>query len=256
MQANPVIKDEVNKFFQEKFDFQRTLEEVEKKVFELSRDLETLRLKLEKLSKLIQKQENEYFKLKVRSLELNFKKLKAKKSYKQLEFDRLFKILSQIKQTDKVESLDEAIKTKIEKIAKAQVSSQAIVRKKKNYIPDRENKYLIFNFQKTLYMIQSLPKRVLHNVPYSKKNLVYKGKKFLIFPSYVSSVFGGVEKSNVVIFRKGSNFFALRYDFFEDEVELKPDELQKKLLDSPKPLPFLKYFFKWKGMKCFYITPT
>lgn len=256
MQPNPVIKDEVNKFFQEKFDFQRILEEVEKKVFELSKDLETLRLKLERLSRLIQKQENEYFKLKIRSLEIQLKKLKTRKGYKQLEFDRLFKILSQIKQTDKVESLDEAIKTKIEKIAKSQVSSQAIFKKKKNYIPDRENKYFIFNFQKTLYMIQSLPKRVLHNVPYSKKNLIYKGKKFPIFPSYVSSVFGGVEKSNVVIFRKGSSFFALRYDFLEDEIEMEPDELQKKLLDSPKPLPFLKYFFKWRGMNCFYLTPT
>lgn len=250
MHPNPVIIDEINEFFDVKLDFQRNLEEVEKKTFEISKDLESLRLKLEKLSKLAEKHDNEYFKLKIRSLELHLKKLRTKKGYRQLEFDRLFKILSQIKQTDKVELLDEAIKSKIEKIARTQVN----VKKKKNYIPNRENKYLIFNFQKSLYMLPSLPKRILHNVPFSKKNLVYKGKKFPIFPLYVSSVFGENEKSNVLIVRKGLEFFALRYDFLEDEIELSKEELQQKLLDFPNPLPFIKHFIKWKGMKCYYIS--
>lgn len=250
MQTTPLIVDEIYTFFDLKLSFQRDLEKVEKSVYELSKELENLRLKQERLSKLVQKQDNEYFKIKVQSLELHLRKLRAKKGYRQLEFDRIFKILSQIKQTDKVELLDEAIKSKIEKIAE----KRAKQKKRKNFIPERENRYLIFNFQKTLYMVRSLPKRILHEVPYSKKNLTYKGKKFPIFPSYVSSVFNESEKSNIIILRKGLEFFALRYDFFEDEIELTSNELQNKLIEIENPLPFLKHSIKWKGMKCYYIN--
>lgn len=250
MQATPLIVDEIHAFFDLKLAFQRDVEEVEKKVYELSKDLENLRLKQEKLSKLAQKQDNEYFKIKVRTLQLHLRKLRAKKGYKQLEFDRIFKILSQIKQTDKVELLDEAIKHKIEKIAEKRVQQE----KKENFIPERTNRYLIFNFQRTLYMVPSLPKRILHEVPYFKKKLIYKEKKFPIFPSYLSSVFDKSETSNVVVLRKGLEFFALRYDFFEDEIELTPEELKNKLFEIQNPLPFLKHFIKWRGMKCYFIS--
>ncbi len=249
MQTTPSIVDEIYSFFDLKLAFQRDLEEVEKSVYRLSKDLENLRLKHERLSKMAQKHNNEYFKLKVQTLELHLKKLRIKKGYRQLEFDRIFKILSQIKQTDKVELLDEAIKSKIEKIAQTQQK-----KKRKNFIPERENRYLIFNFQKTLYTVPSLPKRILREVPYSKKHLTYKGKKFPIFPNYVSTLFDESYKSNIIVLRKGLEFFALRYDFFEDEIELAPEELKNKLCEIENPLSFLKYFIKWKGMKCYFIN--
>jgi hypothetical protein len=236
-------------FFDLKLSLIRDIEKLEKEIYCSSIQLDEIQLKAQKLSFISQKHNHQYFKIKLHSLLLQLEKLKSKKGYKKLEFDRLYSLLSKLKESEKVEFLNEVIQKKIEKIAKTQLESKKQVLN----IPDRENKYYLLSFQRVLYIIKSLPKRILSDVKYSQKNIVYKNKKFPVFPTQPLVLDDGKSSSKLMIVRDKKEFLGIRYDFLDTIVEFSREELEERSFPIEKPISSISKFIKWKGQRCYLI---
>jgi hypothetical protein len=242
----PVIEDS-RYFFDLKLEIQRDVHVLEKAVYDFSGRLDEVRQKVERLNQLAEKHGSEYFTLKIKSLQSQIQKIKKKKGYNKIEFDRLLSMLSKIQESERVEFLSEAIRAKIEKIAETSLNQ-----KKKNiHVPDRKNKYFLFNFQRILYLVKSLPKRIMYNVSFSQKGIVFRNQRFPIFPSNPMSMDSETMDSKLVIIRNGTKFLGLRYDFFETELEMDENEIEERTHTLEQSNAFIRKYIKWKGQKCY-----
>ena len=112
-----IIPRETREFFDLKNKLVEEIENYEKKVFSEKENLEQIQKTFDRLWEMLDKNDSEYFRLRLDTLDKLLKRNIEKRAYKKIEFDRMFKVLDKIKQNDSVEFLNEAIKNRIEKIS-------------------------------------------------------------------------------------------------------------------------------------------
>ncbi|MCB1177482.1 MAG: hypothetical protein KDK36_07890, partial [Leptospiraceae bacterium] len=127
--------------------------EIEESIYNANGEIDSLERKINRLYSIALELENEYFILRLQTIQNQFRKFRSKKGYRQLEFDRLFKLLEKLKDTDTVDFLNSAIKNRIDRIAKG-VANKKVFRKVE---PSelRENKFIVYTFQKLFFVVKS-----------------------------------------------------------------------------------------------------
>lgn len=249
MTPNNSKVDQTRQFYDLKNAIVAELEKIENSVYENNSLLDGLDRKLEKIYSIALDLENEYFILRLQTIRNQYQKFKTKKGYRRIEFDRLFKLCQKLQESNTVEFFNEAIQARIQKIS-ANYYAKKLNQKIQPTIL-RENKYIVYTFQKMYFVVKSLPKRILYNVPYSLKRVRFMEEAFDIFP-FIPFANPETGKSKLLILRHGIDFKPLRMDAVESEIELFPEEIQNKT----RPLEGngqIKKFLRWKGNNCYLI---
>ena len=201
----------------------------------------------------IAKQEKfNYYEERLKSIQEKFELFRAKKSYKKSEFNRIHSLLNKLNEKD----------------TSIQISSIYYEKKAKKNTDINENidkiipsfdKYLVLQFQESIFVVPNVYKKVVKNIDYSVKYLSYNNKKISIFPlSPLQIEYPNLkpEKSNLLILRLLDGYRCIRFDSLLAEETMGENELKERKVETGSNMEDLKHFIVWKGRNCFFLDYT
>lgn len=170
-----------NDFFTEKVRLEEALIEFEKLIMDATTYLDTIDASISNMQTLAEENESAYFLQRVKKLHVFFNTLKLKKGYSRDDFEPIYHVLSKIKNEDRIEFLDSALKNRISKVAK----SLAPVASKKEHVPelkDGKDVFTAFKVGGVYFLIPKRPYKILKNLPAFKSSMILNSKRIPLFP--------------------------------------------------------------------------
>ena len=246
-----IIPKETREFFDLKNRLVEEIENYEKKVYSEKEDLEKIQSTFDRLWTMLDKNDSEYFRLRLDTLDKLLKRITEKRAYRKVEFDRIFKILEKIKQADSVEFLNEAIKNRIEKI------SEKIVRSKQKIKPPQKDFFYLLTYKSLNFLVKNYPKRILYDVDATKDFVKIKKQRYPLFPAYT-----GLKKNendfileycNVLILKVRTEYKCIRFDTIETINDLSYAYLNTKMVPLSEPMQEVKHYIRLKGKRVYYL---
>lgn len=246
-----IISKETREFFDLKNKLVEEIEKYEKKVYSEKEDLKQIQSTLNRLWEMLDKNDSEYFKLRLDTLDKLLKRNTEKRAYKKIEFDRMFKVLDKIKQNDSVEFLNEAIKNRIEKI------SEKIVRSKQKLKTAQKDGFYLLTYKSLSFLVRSYPAKILYDVDATKDFVKIKTERYPIFPAYT-----GIPKTerdfqleycNILILKVRTEHKCLRFDEIETVTDLTYTSLNTKLIPLTEPMQDVKHYIRIRGKRVYYL---
>ncbi len=245
------IHEEVREFFDTKSQLVTEIERYEKKVYSEKKDLANIKKILEKLWSLVDKSRSEYFRIRLVTLDMLLKRNEEKRGYRKIEFDRIFKVLSKIKEDDGVEFLNEGIKNRIEKI------SEKLFRSTHQLEPENEDFFYLLTYKSLSFIVRSYQKKILQDVDATKSYVRIKNKRYPLFPAYTglktSDQDFDLEYCNVLILKVRTEYKCFRFDHIETITDLSYDYLHAKMIPLEEPIQEIKHYIRMKGKRVYYL---
>jgi hypothetical protein len=170
-----------NDFFTEKVKLEEALIDFEKLILEGNDYLEKIEQALSTMQILAEENKSAYFLQRVKKLHVFFHTLRLRKGYSKEDFDPMYHILEKIKNEDRIEFLDSALKNRISKVARSLTPSPVKRLDRQLDLKDKE----IFTAFKTggvHFLVSKKPYRILKNIPAFKSRLTLNGKRIPLFP--------------------------------------------------------------------------
>ncbi len=248
MNSFKIIQDS-REFFDLKLRLRLELEEFEKKVYSENESLNKIYGTLYELKSFVRKTESHYFQIKVNNLENLLNSLITKRKYKKIEFDRVFKTLEKIKETESSEFLNQAINYRIEKI-----SEKFIPKTPKLLVDKNSNKFYRFNYKGLDYLVKAYPKKFILGADASKKFLRIGEEKFLIFPMFNFTEEENFQSCNILILILQNTFKCFRYNSFEEIYDIPYLNFEKKLTSLDLSTTEINSYLRYKGKRHYYIN--
>jgi hypothetical protein len=207
---------------------------------------------LRNLLSIAKQEKSNYFEERLKSIQEKFELFRAKKSYKKSEFNRIHSLLNKLNEKDTSNQISSIY---YEKKAKKNTDINEDIDK---IIPSFD-KYLILQFQESIYVVPNVYKKVVKNIDYSVKYLSYNNKKISIFPlSPIQIEYPNLkpEKSNLLILRLLDGYRCIRFDSLIAEETMEENELKERKIETGSNMEDLKYFIVWRGRNCFFLDYT
>ena len=244
------IHEEVREFFDTKNKLVQEIEKYEKKVYSEKKDLANIRKIQESLWTIVDKSKSEYFKIRLLTLDKLLKRNEEKRGYRKIEFDRIFKILSKIKEDDAVEFLNEGIRNRIEKI------SEKLFRGTHQMELESEDNFYLLTYKSLSFIVRSYEKKILQDVDATKSYVRIKNKRYPLFPAYTGLKTGDdfeLDYCNVLILKVRTEYKCLRFDHIETITDLSYDYLHAKMIPLEEPIQEIKHYIKLRGKRVYYL---
>ncbi|MBP9887972.1 MAG: hypothetical protein KBF93_16865 [Leptospiraceae bacterium] len=246
-----IIPRETREFFDLKNKLVEEIENYEKKVFSEKENLEQIQKTFDRLWEMFDKNDSEYFRLRLDTLDKLLKRNIEKRAYKKIEFDRMFKVLDKIKQNDSVEFLNEAIKNRIEKI------SEKIVRSKQKIKAPQKDTFYLLTYKSLSFLVRNYPKKILYDVDATKDFVKIKRERYPIFPAYTGIKNKDkdfqLEYCNILILKVRTEYKCLRFDEMESVNDLTYVSLNTKLIPLTEPMQDVKHYIRIRGKRVYYL---
>ncbi len=239
------IIQESREFFDLKNRLQIEIEEFEKQIHSEKENIEKIYSSLAQLKNFIQQSQSPYFKIKLDTLETFLNHALLKRKYTKIEFDRIFKTLEKIKETETSEFLNQAIQNKIQKISEN--FSDVKVQTKDVDI------FYKFSYNTVDYFVRGYSKRILYGIDASKKILRIKKEAFPIFPRYIKKSKNEIEYCNLLILKVRTSYQCLRFDKLEIIEDLTFHSLEKKLIPLDLKMEEIKSYIRYKGKRLYFL---
>lgn len=251
MKIHGTIAKETREFFDLKNQLVEEIEKYEKKVYSEKEDLEQIQNTFNRLREMLAKNDSEYFKLRLDTVEQLLKRNVQKRAYRKIEFDRIFKTLDKIKQNDSVEFLSEALKNRIEKI------SEKIVRSKRKTKPASTDTFYLLTYKSLNFLVRNFPTQILYDVDATKDFVKIKRQRYPLFPAYTGIKDNEkdftLEYCNVLILKVRTEYKCIRFDNIETISDLTPVSLKAKLIPLSEPMQDIKHYIRFKGKRVYYL---
>lgn len=170
----------------------------------------------EQLIQLSETNESPYFLQRSKRLNAEILKFKIKNEYKQKEFDTLFHILEKIKSEDKIEFLDSALKSRINRIAN-RLSVKKQIPASSQDLKDKLV-FICYVLEGVNFLVPKKKYRILRDIPAFKKQLRIKEKFVPLFPGpgFVLMEEGEKKQKNVILMKDSSK---KEHGFYFDELK-------------------------------------
>lgn len=170
----------------------------------------------EQLIQLSETNESPYFLQRSKRLNAEILKFKIKNEYKQKEFDTLFHILEKIKSEDKIEFLDSALKSRINRIAN-RLSVKKQIPASSQDLKDKLV-FICYVLEGVNFLVPKKNYRILRDIPAFKKQLRIKEKFVPLFPGpgFVLMEEGEKKQKNVILMKDSSK---KEHGFYFDELK-------------------------------------
>lgn len=243
------IVQDTREFFDLKNRLQLELEEFEKKVFSEKENLNQIYETFYELKSFVRQTESNYFQIKVNSLESLLNRLTIKRKYQKIEFDRVFKTLEKIKETESSEFLNQAINHRIQKITEKflpYTPPPAEIEKK-------GDKFYRFSYKGLDYLVKAYPKKFLLGVDASKKYLRIGNEKFPIFPIFNLTDEENFQSCNVLLLNIRTSYKCYRYDVLEEVYDIPYLNFEKRLNKLDISKTEINSYIRYKGKRHYYI---
>jgi hypothetical protein len=242
------IVQDTREFFDLKSRLQIELEEYEKKIFSEKENLNKIYNTFYELKSFVRKSNSNYFQIKVNSLETQLNLLTQKRKYQKIEFDRVFKTLEKIKETESSEFLNQAISDKIQKIAEnLSPYSKPIFENKKE-----GDKFYRFSYKGLDYLVKAFPKKFILGADVSKKFLRIGEDKFPIYPTLQIDE-EKFESCNILILKVRTSIKCYRYEILEDVFDIPYLNFEKKLIKLDISTSEINSYIRYKGKRHYFI---
>jgi hypothetical protein len=202
-----------NDFFTEKIKLEQALIDFEKLILEGDAFLQIIESALANMQSLAEENKSAYFLQRVKKLHVFFHSLKLHKGYSKDDFDPMHHVLEKIKNEDRIEFLDSALKNRISKIAKN------LSPEKSEQTKDLANKeiFTAFKVGGVYFLIPKRPYRILKNIPAFKSSMSFNKIKVPLFPGpgFLISENEKESKKNVLLIQSTSS---KQEGFYYDEL--------------------------------------
>ncbi|HRG46143.1 MAG TPA: hypothetical protein PLX69_17025 [Leptospiraceae bacterium] len=245
------IHEEVREFFDTKNNLIREIERYEKKVYSEKQDLARIQKILDQLWTLVDKSNSEYFRVRLVTLDKLLKRNAEKRTYRKIEFDRIFKILSKIKEDDGVEFLNEGLRNRIEKI------SERLFRTTHHLEPETEDKFYLLTYKSLSFIVRSYEKKILQDVDARKSYVRIKNKRYPLFPAYTGLKTDDedfqLDYCNVLILKVRTDYKCFRFDHIETVSDISYDYLNAKMIPLEEPIQEIKHYIRLRGKRVYYL---
>ena len=242
------IVQDTREFFDLKNRLQLELEEFEKKVFSEKENLNKIYDTFYELKSFVRKKESNYFQLKVSSLESLLNRLTIKRKYQKIEFDRVFKTLEKIKETESSEFLNQAINHRIQKITEKFLPYTPPVELEK-----KGDKFYRFSYKGLDYLVKGFPKKFLLGADASKRFLRIGEVKVPIFPISNSADQENFQSCNILLLKVRTQYSCYRYDTLEEVYDIPYLNFEKKLIKLDIAKTEINSYIRYKGKRHYYI---
>ncbi len=205
-----------NTFFTEKVKLEEALIGFEKLIVEGNDYLDSIENSLDHMREIAETHNSAYFLQRVKKLQVYYHTLKLKKGYQKDDFDPIYHLLEKIKNEDRIEFLDSALKNRISKVAK----NLSNVKQNENIFPDSlKNKeiFTAFKIGGVYFLIPKRPFRILKNIPAFKSRMSINKEKISLFPGpgFLIQEDDKQLKKNVLLVENGPNS---REGYYYDEL--------------------------------------
>lgn len=170
-----------NDFFTEKVKLEQALIDFEKLILEGNAYLESIASSLTVMQALAEEHNSAYFLQRVKKLQTYFHMLQLKKGYNRDDFDPLYHMLDKIKNEDRIEFLDSALKNRISKVARNLTETKSQKSKSQRSLADKEI-FTAFKIAGVHFLIPKRPHRVLKNIPAFKSRITLNQERISLFP--------------------------------------------------------------------------
>jgi hypothetical protein len=193
-----------------------------------------------------------YFQERLKSIQEKFETFRTKKSYRKNEFNRLYSLLGKLNEGDKLNLISNVYN---ERQNKTNIDSGEMIVK---LVPSFD-KYLILQFQESIYVVPNVHKKILNNINYTIKYLSFNRKKVSIFPLAPIKVdlpFPKSESSKLIVLRFIDGYRCVRFDKLLSEEVFDDNELKERMKDSGSRLEDLRSFIVWRGRNCLFLNYT
>ncbi|GBF51003.1 hypothetical protein LPTSP4_25340 [Leptospira ryugenii] len=166
-------------FFTEKIRLEQAVIDLEKMIMETDPLFQKIDHSLLKMKEIADQNDSTYFLQRVKKLDALIHALKIKKHYAKDEFDGIYHTLEKIRNEDRIEFLDSALKNRIAKVAKN-------LQKADPELPTQDLKhktrYTIFKTDGVLFLLPYQSFKILRQIPAYKSHIVLNGRKIPLFP--------------------------------------------------------------------------
>ncbi len=256
MEKKSVVKD-ANLLFDLKESFVQNLSEVEKEIFELNSKIKKLEEILQRMSVVARNNNSQYFQKRILKAQNLIKIFIEKKGYGKKEFDSLFHEIGKVKRSDSIELLNESLKNRLEKISEIKFKSENLDAKKKAI---DKSTYLVFRFLSVNFIVENSPKKIIRNVDRLKTKCKIEGKTYPVFPTAgfgldpSERIFD--EFCDLLILKTETGYRCFHFDELGLPVHFSKDTFGQMLKKTEKPLNFIQYYIKWKGVRYYYLTDS
>ncbi|HMV45311.1 MAG TPA: hypothetical protein PK079_04520 [Leptospiraceae bacterium] len=245
------IHADVKDFFDRKNQLVTEIENYERKIYSEKDDLDKIDKLFKQLQVLVEKTNSEYFRLRLVTLDKLLKRVHEKRTYRKIEFDRIFKTLEKIKEDDSIEFLNEGIRNRIEKI------SERIVRSSQKLDIEFGERFFLLTYKSLSFLVKEYEKKVLQDVDATKTFIRIKNKRYPLFPAYTGLKTDGKETKldycNILILKTKNDYKCFRFDQMEIITDLTYDFLQAKLIELPEPVQEIKQYIRLRGKRVYYL---
>lgn len=246
-----MIPKETREFFDLKNKLVEEIENYEKRIYSEKENLDQIQKTFSQLWEFALKHNSEYFLLRLDTLDKLLKRNAEKRAYRKIEFDRIFKVLSKIKQEDSIEFLNEALRNRIEKI------SEKIIYAKQKIKPVEQDGFYLFTYKSLSFLAHNYPSKILKDVDATKNFIRVKEKRYPIYPSYInlqnSNAEFQLEYCNLLILKTGAGYKCYRFNELELVTDLTKTSLQTKLIPLSDSIQNVKHYVRLRGKRVYYL---
>ena len=193
-----------------------------------------------------------YFSERLKSIQTKFKDMQKNKFKNQIELKRIYSLINKLDENEKSVFLSKLLNVKLDQIVRKSLEEDDKIL---TTTPSFE-KYLVLQFQSSIFFVPNLKKKIVKNVSYSTKYLSLNGKKFPIFPLHPLKIEIPEEKdeaSKLLVLRLLDGYRCIRYDSLICEEEFNEIELKERQIETNSIYEDLKYLIRWRGRNCFFL---
>ena len=213
-----------------------------------AKDIDKFEVILKKLKLQANEQNFIYFEERLKSIQDRFNTFLEKRKDTKKDLNKIFNLFEKIKDDERSNLINSKL---VNSLSNKKNSISPIEKKdKKKKSLDR---YLVLQFQKSIYIVPDLKKKIIKNISYKTKYLSFKKQKISIFPlSPVEVDYNENSKkvSQILILNTLEGYKCIRFDDFIQEENFDDIELNERKIESGSHYEDLKNFIRWRGRNC------
>ena len=215
------------------------------------KDIDKFEVILKKLKVQANEQNFIYFEERLKSIQDRFNTFLEKRKETKKDLNKIFNLFEKIKDDER----SNLINSKLINSLSNKKNSFSPIEKKDKKIKSLDS-YLVLQFQKSIYIVPDLKKKIIKNISYKTKYLSFKKQKISIFPlSPVEVDYNENSKkvSEILILNTLEGYKCIRFDDFIQEEIFDDIELNERKIESGSIYEDLRNFIRWRGRNCLFL---
>jgi hypothetical protein len=216
------------------------------------KDIEKFASTLKKLKVQANEQNYIYFEERLKTIQDRFNSFLEKRKDTKKDLNKIYNLFEKIKDDKRSKLINSKL---INDLSNKKISISPVEKKDKKI--NSLDSYLIMHFQKSIFIVPDVKKKIIKNISYKTKYLAFKKQKISIFPlSPIGDDKNDDSKkvSQILVLSTLEGYKCIRFDDLIQQENFDNIEFNERKIESGSIYEDLKYFIRWRGRNCFFLN--